>query len=211
MKKEIAEEKKVWKLLKIDSSLIFLIFSNVITIFFALKENWSLLTLMWIYWSQSIIIGIFNFIRILKLKNFTTKNFRMNNKKIEATDNTKYSVAFFFLFHYGFFHFIYMIFLLTGSFIKFPGFSKTSVFFVLISIIIFFSNHLFSFIHNYENDSKKKRNIGTVMFFPYARIVPMHLTLIFGLFLTQSKFALILFIILKTIADIIMHQVEHNI
>ena len=46
------------------------------------------------------------------------------------------------------------------------------------------------------------------MFYPYARIIPMHLTIIFG-----SSFGgtLPLFLVLKTFADAIMHVVEHNV
>jgi len=53
-------------------------------------------------------------------------------------------------------------------------------------------------------------NIGTMMFFPYLRIIPMHLTIIFGSdYAKGSSGALILFLVLKTIADLIMHMIEH--
>jgi hypothetical protein len=199
----------------LDLPLFILILSNIVTIIFAIYQNWSLITLMWIFWFQSIIIGIFNFVRILTLKNFSTENFKLNGQNVEPTTSTKYYTAFFFLFHYGFFHVGYLIFLLIGSFThimnKSLPMSGLSFILILISIAIFFGNHLFSFIYNYEKDSKKVRNIGTIMFFPYARIIPMHLTIVFGLFLINSKFGLIFFLVLKTIADIVMHQIEHNI
>lgn len=51
-----------------------------------------------------------------------------------------------------------------------------------------------------------------MMFFPYARIIPMHLTIIFGGMLSEWTFAakttLALFMLLKTFADVIMHVVE---
>jgi hypothetical protein len=56
-----------------DPSLLFLLTSNVITIFLAIKENWNLSTIMLVYWFQSVIIGFFNFIRILQLEEFSTK------------------------------------------------------------------------------------------------------------------------------------------
>jgi len=203
------------KFFQLDLSLLVLIISNIITIIFAITEHWSLLIVMWIYLAQSIIIGIFNFIRILTLKNFSTENFKINGMNVDATSSTKYYTAFFFLFHYGFFHFVYIIFLLAGSTAPLEGkavaITGLSLLFIFINIAIFFGNHLFSFIYNYEKDSKKVKNIGTVMFFPYARIIPMHLTIVFGLFLINNTGSLIFFLILKTIADIIMHQVEHYI
>lgn len=193
-----------------DLSLMLLIISNIITIFFAIKGNWNLNIVMLIYWCQSVIIGFFNFLRILTLKNFTTKNFKINNQSVDATNSVKYSTAFFFLFHYGFFHFVYLIFLSIGFFENSSLFTNAGFLLILLNIFLFFFNHLFSFIYNFESDSKKTKNIGTVMFFPYARIIPMHLCIVFGIFLSNNIIALTFFMILKTFADIIMHQIEHK-
>lgn len=234
-KMKIIENKiNLWKFLNFDSSLLFLIISNLMTIFFAITNNWNLLMIMWIYWFQSIIIGIFNFIKILTLKNFTTENFKINDRSVEPTKWTKYYTAFFFLIHYGGFHLGYMIFLLvsstlinnemlsTNNTINMPydqitrvGITSviSSIDFLWILIIssIFFFNHLFSYIKNHKEDSKKIKNIGRMMFFPYARIIPMHLTIVFGFFLINSATSILFFMILKTLADIIMHQVEHKL
>lgn len=191
------------KLFKLDSPLFFLLLSNIVTICFAIYENWPLMTVLWIYWFQSISIGLFNFIKILNLKNFTTDNFQINHRPVEPTNSTTRFTAFFFLFHYGFFHFVYLMFLTTENTNSVP------IVAILIPCIFFFVNHLFSFIKNFEQDTNKKQNIGTAMFFPYARIIPMHLIIVFGLTLTGSINALLFFLILKTIADLIMHQIEH--
>jgi hypothetical protein len=190
------------QLFKLDSPLFFLLLSNIVTICFAVYENWSLMTVLWIYWFQSVFIGLFNFIKIMNLRNFTTDNFEINHRPVEPTNATKRFTAFFFLFHYGFFHFVYMIFLLENDNVPFG--------LILIPCIFFFVNHLFSFAKNFENDANKKQNIGTAMFFPYARIIPMHLIIVFGLAFTGSISALLIFLILKTIADLIMHQIEHT-
>jgi hypothetical protein len=48
------------------------------------------------------------------------------------------------------------------------------------------------------------------MFFPYGRIIPMHFTIIFGgWFGAESTGALLIFLVLKTLADVIMHMAEH--
>jgi hypothetical protein len=203
-----------------DLSLWSLLLSNLATIFFATKENWNLLTIMWVYWFQSITIGFFNFIRILQLKEFSTEGFKINDKPAQPTKSTKIFTAFFFLFHYGLFHFIYMMFLLTG--ILFTIFTKTyrnvsnfiELKYICLTSLLFFINHLFSYIYNRPKDTKKQ-NIGSLMFYPYVRIIPMHLTLIsmhltliFGFVLVD---ALPFFLVLKTFADCIMHIVEHNV
>ena len=48
------------------------------------------------------------------------------------------------------------------------------------------------------------------MFFPYARIVPMHITIVIGGAFLANQAALFMFLALKTIADIAMHVSEHR-
>lgn len=47
------------------------------------------------------------------------------------------------------------------------------------------------------------------MFTPYLRIVPMHLTIIFGGLFVHTGAGLLLFGTLKTAADVAIHVVEH--
>jgi hypothetical protein len=210
----VAGEKAREPLIKgiFDVSGITLIISNIITIFLAVTGGWSLKELMIVYWAQSVIIGFFVFLKILSLKKFSTENFKINDQPVKPTRATKYFTAFFFLIHYGGFHLGYLIFLSAG-FLSQNSQSPTvgTILAILFSIILFFADHLFSFIYNFKKDSNKQRNIGTVMFFPYARIIPMHLTIVFGFFLIESTGGLVFFLILKTLADGIMHAVEHRI
>src|SRR3989344_624904 len=48
-----------------DSSTLGLLLSNVIVIVLAVAQKWDISTALWVYWLQSIIIGFFNFLRIL--------------------------------------------------------------------------------------------------------------------------------------------------
>lgn len=184
-------------------SFISLLGSNLLVIILAIIQKWDTSTVLWVYWIQSIIIGFFQFLRILSLKKFFTENFKINGQLALPTNNTKVFTAFFFLFHYGFFHFIYAIFL-------FNFFTNQPLDFTYIFSggLIFFLNHLFSFYHNRVMDQQKTQNIGTLMFTPYARIVPMHLIIVFGAILGQS--ALIIFLLLKTLADLVMHNFKHK-
>jgi hypothetical protein len=194
--------------IKLDASLIVLLFSNALTIILAITQHWNLITIMWIYWAQSVIIGIFNFIRILSLKDFSIDKLYFVNLSGKPALIVKIIVAFFFAFHYGFFHLAYFVFLIVISLqnsISHGVIVSTGA--VLIGVAIFLANHLFSYILNRKSDMEKGQNIGRVMFFPYARIIPMHLTIIFGFVI---PFGLIFFLILKTIADVIMHIVEHS-
>ncbi len=192
-----------------DLSLWLLLFSNIATIFFAITENWNVSTILWVYWFQSITIGFFNFIRILQLKEFSTEGFKINGRPTLPTRSTKIFTAFFFLFHFGFFHLIYAIFLTVGSLIHLYGgaIHFGEIRYIALIALLFFINHLFSYIYNKSRDTKIQK-IGSLMFYPYIRIIPMHLTIIFG---AMFGGALLLFLLLKTFADIIMHLVEHSV
>ena len=158
---------------------------------------------MAIYWFQSLIIGGFQVKKILDLKQFSTEGFTMNGKSVEPTEKTKRETAGFLVLHYGLFHFVYFLFLAPKVFLVINIFG-------LVAVTSFFINHLFSYQKNKDTDSGKIKNIGTMMFFPYARILPMHLMIGFAFVLTGSTFYLVVFLLLKTLADVIMHVVEHK-
>ncbi len=202
-----------WRRAFLDPSTLALLISNVVVIAFASDQQWDLITLLWIYWAQSVIIGVFNVFKILDLTHFSTNGFYVNDKPVAPTEETKRQTALFFSIHYGIFHLVYFFFLVVFSFVGFWQVSAysaaaASVLFILASIALFFANHLYSFLHNREQERKRIRNIGGVMFSPYARIIPMQLTLILGVFLVDQM-ALLLFLVLKTVADVITHVAEH--
>lgn len=188
-----------------DLSLWALIASNLIVIVWALIEGWSLAIIIWIYWSQSVTIGILWFFKILTLKEFSTKGFHINNRPVAPTPGTKIQTAVFFLVHYGIFHLVYAIFLL--GLCKTTG--KQSILYMAGVFLVY---QCFSFFYNRKWEGEQKPNIGKMMFFPYARIIPMHLTIIFGKILSKGTFSgkmtLAFFMLLKTLADVIMHVVE---
>ena len=163
-------------------TLLSLITANLLVAALALRFHWSLVELLWIYWSQSVIIGVINFFKILSLSQFSTEGYTMNGHSVPADQGTKISTALFFAAHYGTFHLVYLIFLLVfsleGAELGF-GAGAISLYGILFSSLLFLANHLFSFF-TYWPQERQGANIGRLMFFPYTRIFPMHLTIIFG-------------------------------
>ena len=191
-----------------DRSVTMLLLSNLLTIILAVLQQWDVHILMWIYCGQSIVIGYFNVHRILDLKEFSTENFRMNGRPVEPTRATQRSVATFFALHYGIFHLVYLGFLLAET----EGAATFPLFTVLLCVAVFYLNHRFSYHYNRELEQDRVPNIGSLMFFPYVRIIPMHLTLIAGgSFLGGGMGPLLGFLLLKTLADVVMHIIEHAI
>jgi hypothetical protein len=70
-------------------------------------------TIVWIYWLQSVLIGLFNFFDLMSVKNPDETSMSLNSQPV--AEGSMGCAAWFFLFHYGFFHFVYAIFLLVGK------------------------------------------------------------------------------------------------
>lgn len=189
-----------------DRTVVPLLLSNLLTIVWALFEGWQILDVMLVYWVQSIVIGYYNYHRIMDLDEFSTEGFSINDRRPEATAETRKKVAGFFALHYGAFHAVYLGFMLSQE----SGEVSLSIFGIIACIVAFIFNHRYSYQYNKERDSQRVPNIGTIMFFPYARIVPMHLTIGLAASLGNSSVkALLIFLLFKTVADVIMHMVEH--
>ena len=191
-----------------DLSVDALIAANLLALLIAWYLRMSLRELMLVYWMQSVIIGISSAIRILSLKCFSTENLKMNNQQVAEDPGTKVMFAGFFVLHYGFFHFIYLLFITFDANDADPG--RSALGYVLCALV-FAVNHGYSVRQNIRRDAAGKPNLGTLMFLPYARIVPMHLTIIFGGLFFGGTWAFALFGALKVAADAAMHTIEHHV
>lgn len=193
-----------------DRSLWTLVVVNVAVISIGLLQGWSLQDMMLIYWCQSIIIGFSYIVRILCLKDFCTEGFLVDDEPVEATPKTKRETAAFMTFHFGIFNVVHLVFLVQAFGAEFHAG-------VVVCALGFAANHLYSLRYNLEVDRRGKPNIGNLMVMPYLRVFPMHLTIIGGGFLLD-KFGeggaagpiLLLFLVLKTLADIGTHLAEHR-
>jgi hypothetical protein len=221
IKKRKIKLSEAWK--KVDfkkPSTWMLIFSNIIVIFFAIIDNLNAIEVLWVYWIQSVIIGVFNFIRILSLKEFSTVGLRRGaGGELPATKAAKISTAIFFLIHYGFFHFVYAMFLGGFSVIGKTSTSGSIHNYLWFTSLVFFISYLIEYIQSLRNPSEEIPNLGAVMFAPYLRIIPMHITIILGGFIgmigsllnVDINFSIIvLFVGIKTFVDLLTHAVDFN-
>ena len=192
-----------------------IVLANAATGLVALLFNWGVGLLMWPFWAQSVIIGLYSFLRM-----------------VEATrrgQGGNYFQSVFFLIHYGGFHAAYLFFLMSfaadadsngmvpitnessGEIMQFYVGTSTPVDFVLIGLLslMFWWAHRKSYQVYLEADLDRRPGFGSLMSIPYLRILPMHLTIIFGA-LIGDQFALLLFVVLKTMVDVLMHRFEHR-
>jgi Family of unknown function (DUF6498) len=188
-----------------DASLWSLAGANVISLVVAVAQGWTLIDLMFVYWLQSVTIGASYCARMLALDKFSTEGFKINNHAVAPTAATKRQTAGFFAIHYGMFHAVYLLFI--GSAAPAGTFADLQLWGCGLAFAL---NHVYSYRYNREADRRGTPNIGTLMFTPYLRILPMHLTIVFGLMATGG-FGLVFFGTLKTAADVAMHAIEHRV
>lgn len=207
-----------------DFPVMSLIFANVVTIVLAILGNWDLTTVLFIYWSQSVIIGLFAVISMLGADTATlTDDLDKPSKGLGRTQrcSTRYIwlykiiLAGFFVLHYGLFHWGYYTFIVESGMFGPVNFSDSGIW---LSCGFFFANHLYSHIRYRHEVPRGTSFIGEEFFGPYQRIIPMHTTIIFGsivvsvlqVFGIQSTLpVLVLFLLLKTRSDISAHQIKH--
>ena len=182
-----------------DPSFWALIFLNMFFIYQYKEDSIQYTTIIWLYWCQSVLLGIFNFFDMLTLKNASVENMTINGKPATVSQ-AKGCLPVFFLFHYGIFHLVYFIFLVVDLNLSHADFSVLK--WALLVLII---NQVIYFIQNKTIYANVSRNIGTLFFTPYLRIVPMHLTILLPKFIGWAP--VITFLVLKTIFDVIGHLV----
>jgi hypothetical protein len=214
--------------------LFILLIANAVTILFAMVEGWNLATTLLIYWIQSVIIGFFTVLQILMFPVdgawgvSPETRMRVGPRSFPLAGPIgiarKLGVAGFFTLHYGIFHLVYLGFILMFAFV--PGMLGTgtatgipNMTDILIVSAFFFANHLYSFLFYRRQEEAAGTTLMDVFTRPYARIIPMHLTIIGGGFLLflaggsgvdANRLVVLFFLVLKTLADLWSHVRKHR-
>jgi hypothetical protein len=209
---------------EVTPPVITLLCSNIITIVLAVAGNWDAATVLFIYWAQSIIIGIFTVISLIRadtaaltadISRSAEENVSVGMMNRYFARYYKYFIAGFFTLHYGLFHVVYYEFIVDSGFFGVVDFSSPEVW---ASCGLFFVNHLYSSLYYRHDERKGGGYIAEEFTYPYSRIFPMHLTIIFGAIIVSVLSAagiestlpvVVLFLVLKVYADLMMHIKKH--
>ncbi|MBO6515813.1 MAG: hypothetical protein JJ975_04605 [Bacteroidia bacterium] len=190
--------KKTWLGNILSDQELWLVVVFNLAIFVAyLQDATTASTIVVLYYLQSVFIGIQYFIRLIGLG------------RMGQAGSGKYGIAFFFLIHYGLFHVVYFVFLLTMMG-QVPGKVEFDLMRWLLLALI--GNTVLSTISDLKRDKQQPTLAGLVMFQPYLRVVPMHLLIIFGFTGDAARMdkAFLLFVGLKTLADVLMHIIVNK-
>ena len=182
-----------------------LLLSNASTLAAGLLLHWNVGWLLWPYWMQSVIIGWYARKRMLALGKFSTKGFTSNGRPVPENVSGKRSTAIFFSIHYGFVHLGYLAFLIGMHAVE----SWRDIFVLFTCGVSFVLSQQQTYAAQHTADLRGKPNLGTLMFTPYLRVVPMHIAIIVGSAATGT-WMLFLFTGLKTASDLLLDMIDRK-
>jgi hypothetical protein len=174
-----------------------LVTANVVTIVWAMREELQISVMVWVFWCQNIILGLF-----WPAKVFASSPDSSYAKKVKSVCA--------FIPQYMIMNLIYAFILYNLLQAQLAANLKS----ILIMAGVIFLSETVSHVVGTTTNRNKQLSLATVHLFPYARILPMHLLLPIGILAeTAEEFAHIsvLFLLsLKMIADVAMHIVEQK-
>jgi hypothetical protein len=206
--------------------LIALVVANLIPLWGVVFWGWDAFNIVLLYWSENIVVGFYNILKMACVK-----------VSHPAEHLRKFFMIPFFSVHYGGFcavhgSFILVLFKEDSSFMNDTTWPCFFVFLQMLLNVIknaysimslemryamgaLFLSHGVSFVYNYLIKGEyAKVQPDKLMGSPYARIVIMHLAVLFGAFLTAALGSpvgiLIILVALKTYLDVIFHKRQHK-
>lgn len=193
-------------------SLLVLGLANALPIAGVLLLGWKVFPLVLLYWLENVVVGGFNVGKLL-----------LARPQEPAYSVGKLFIIPFFIFHFGMFTLVHgvFVFALFGA-KSLPRFDSLAELPAAIrayhlgwGVLALVVSHGLSFYWNYfENGEYRRASLPILMMQPYARLVVLHLAVLFGgwivLTLGSPLLALLVLVALKTAADVRAHQAERH-
>ena len=222
----------LYQIASAPAAIALLIASNLLPLVGVLFWGWNLWSIIILYWIENGIVGVLNIPKMLLAQGDA-------GSATGGYAGRIYLTAFFCL-HYGIFWLVHgiLVWVALPAFAGFRSVAESGVTFtpgglelpgafdtvtssgpradVLIWGAIALSvSHLASFLLNYIGRREYlTRTVAGQMGAPYARVVVLHLTILFGAFATamigQPIGALVILVGLKTVLDLALHLREHD-
>ena len=189
-------------------SALSLILANMVPVVGVLFWHWSVASIMVLYWFESLVVGIFNVLKMHRAEGGIAAKLTLNG--VPAKDVVKTGLICFFLIHYGFFMLGHGIFVLV---LFYPWHVPIGT--LLSAIFSLVLSHGISYRTNFIGRGEYKTlSVSQLLLAPYGRIFVMHFTIVLGAFFIirsgENIGALLIMIAVKTVIDLFSHFREHN-
>jgi len=202
-------------------SAVALILVNLIPLFGVWFWGWNILAILIVYWLESVIIGFFNVLRLLKSEKNEPWQKPILAQKVDfgidfsqiPWEDKKETIKMF-LANFGIFVLIDGFFVF--FFVLVFNLQPLVWWIILVNFLGLFISHLISHLVNFIGNQEYKRvSLQQLFFQPYKRILVMHITIIVGTFLILRfglpvNLAFSILIVLKIVIDLWSHIAEHR-
>jgi hypothetical protein len=209
-------------------SALFLIAVNTVPLVGVLIFDWSLFSIVFLYWIENGIVGFFNVLKIAWARKPVSFESRFTINGRPAGRASKLFIIPFFIFHYGMFWvvhgvFVFLLPLFAGLSTMAPGasgqgpmdFGPLPLEGLGLSALGLAASHGISFFVNYLGRGEYLHvSPEQQMMSVYGRVFVLHITILGGAFVVGffgTPFAaLVLLVGLKTAIDLFFHLREHQ-
>jgi hypothetical protein len=188
----------------LSPSTVALIGANVVNGYFALTQSWNGATLLWSFWAQSLIIGAFAALRLLRVPNYAMEDPDLPDRRLFfGVPLKRLKTSLWFLVIYG----IYSLFFVPLSAVVL--FDSPDWHAIAVASGVFVASHFVSYLQTRSNDLQGRTSGAVVFWGPFVRVMPLILlfTMIWPLLLTPA--ALPVFVLVKALVDVGGHVLRH--
>jgi len=216
-------------------AVVLLVVANLIPLAGVLWLGWELTTLLALYWLENGVVGVFAALKIVTAEGIdlnpgtVTINGRvMPQAQLRDPRLARAIYLPFFVVHYGLFWLVHGLFVLVALPVMFASFGPAATEPTLGEVIglypvdalggallFLFASHGASFVLNWLwSGERATTSPAAQMAAPYGRVVVRHVTMVVGAFavaaLGEPIGALVVMVLLKTIADLAAHLAERG-
>jgi hypothetical protein len=177
-----------------DSSFYTLFAANAAALAIVLITGGSMPHMLAAFWAQSVIIGVTSFCRL---------------QAMPETTEDKAGLAFVFVTIYGGLHYAY--FGLVESLGRQRGVDPFAGFEFWLCALAFAAHHVYSLLHNLDDDTAGRPTLLALLLMPYIRVAPMMLAGAVALAFPAGALAHVVMAALKTWIDLALHSAEHHV
>jgi hypothetical protein len=207
----------LFAIIRIPTSFL-LIIVNIIPLIGVIFLGWNPFDLVLLYWFENVVIGVYTLLRLLIAKGETGSRLTVtaSGQELAHPFGHPLGLAGFFSMHYGIFTLVHGIFIFAFFGSSTSLFNLNGLIVLLTFLVGITTSHGISFLYNFLYKGEYKVYSPWHYFAsPYGRIIPIHLTIIFGAMIEASfpntpALITFLFVGIKIAIDLYGHIKAHS-